>query len=53
MVLSQRDNRLLEECRDREKDRGVAFLADILCKIVEYLESRENNDERKKRGLFM
>jgi len=47
MVLSPEDKEVLENCRNLEKDGGVAFLADILCKIVWYLEERAERDHNE------
>lgn len=44
MILETEDKEALENCRDHEKDGGVAFLADILCKIVAYLEEKEDRE---------
>ena len=46
MILSYVDRGELESCRDHEKDGGVAFLADILCKIIEYLEARAEVEDQ-------
>ena len=44
MVLKWEDKVRLENCREYEKDGGVAFLANILCKIVWYLEAQADRE---------
>jgi len=48
MILSPDDKRELEWCRASDPP-GVMFLAKILCKIVAYLESREERERREAR----